>query len=225
MLSRVALKQASVLGRVAASRLPRVAAPVAFKAVSIDGESCDRPFHANVAARFELIHRRLASTAAAVRPVEEEDEFFQAVETPAARQSESAVEPPASTEPLKEVARFASLRGSISYDTLKALTVRPFKLVEMSEVQRRVLGLLPELVGGSKRAEDQPQAGEQVEAATEAREQGEESRKEDLLVKAKTGTGKTIVSGPCQICNANGIGILGTCARRTYQPDRRLGKI
>jgi ATP-dependent RNA helicase MSS116 len=144
-------------------------------------------------ARLDRVRRTLATSAAAEREVEEEEDFFapsDAAETPS---TTPTTPEKAEKAPRKELARFSSLRGSISYDTLKALTVRPFKFVAMSEVQRRVLGLLPELVGGTKRAHDQPVAGEVVEASEQVRESGETTRKEDLLVKAKTGTGKTIV--------------------------------
>lgn len=67
---------------------------------------------------------------------------------------------------------FASMKGHISYPTWKALTVKPFAYTEMSPVQQRVLHLLPEL------------ADAQVEMA--------DGQGRDMLVKAKTGTGKTI---------------------------------
>lgn len=60
----------------------------------------------------------------------------------------------------------------------------------MSEVQKRVLSLMPGLTGSKLRGqarEDVEQKGEDVEKA----EKGE--GRTDLLVKARTGTGKTIV--------------------------------
>ena len=82
---------------------------------------------------------------------------------------------------------FQSLKGAVHPQTVKALTVKPFKFEHMSEVQRRVLTRLPELAGASK--------------------DGKPVEREDLLVKAKTGTGKTIVSSfqkvkysPSDIC-------------------------
>lgn len=68
---------------------------------------------------------------------------------------------------------FASLENKIHPQTLATLTGPPFNFKNMSSVQARVLSLLPELVG-----EQEPH--------------GEEGGKRDLLVKARTGTGKTI---------------------------------
>ncbi|PWN91680.1 DEAD-domain-containing protein [Acaromyces ingoldii] len=77
----------------------------------------------------------------------------------------------ASTEKPPKDESFASLKPYISYPTWKALTVKPFGYKTMSDVQTRVLHLLPEL------------------ADTKAtQEQG----RHDLLVKARTGTGKTL---------------------------------
>lgn len=70
---------------------------------------------------------------------------------------------------------FTTLKGKISHDTLKAITVRPFQLKYMSAVQTEVLPLLPELVEPYSSAEN-----------------GETQPVRDLLVKAKTGTGKTL---------------------------------
>jgi ATP-dependent RNA helicase MSS116 len=75
----------------------------------------------------------------------------------------------------------------------------------MSEVQKRVLALMPELAGGkpknSAEAEMEGQEGDEViqtniagkKVSTAAR------GKHDLLVKAKTGTGKTIVRVMCDL--------------------------
>lgn len=70
---------------------------------------------------------------------------------------------------------FASLRGSISDNTLKALTHRPFTLTHMSPVQAAVLPLLPKLSDPHEPSID-----------------ADASPPRDLLVKAKTGTGKTL---------------------------------
>jgi len=106
--------------------------------------------------------------------------------------------PAESSTPAIQLTPFTSLKGKVDHDILKALTVRPFQLTAMSEVQKRVLALMPELSGGKPKA-----------SAVEAEEGGEEVMqtnvlgqkvssaargKHDLLVKAKTGTGKTIVS-------------------------------
>ncbi|MCO5549639.1 hypothetical protein L7F22_003112 [Adiantum nelumboides] len=70
---------------------------------------------------------------------------------------------------------YASLKPYIAYDTWKALTNKPFNFKEMSEVQQRVLGLLPDLADPfNEKPMPDNQGGR------------------DLLVKAKTGTGKTI---------------------------------
>ncbi|SNX84046.1 related to RNA helicase [Melanopsichium pennsylvanicum] len=71
---------------------------------------------------------------------------------------------------------FASLKNSIHASIHKALTVRPFAYTEMSAVQQSVLHLLPELASG---------VGESAAPMPDG--QGR-----DMLVKAKTGTGKTI---------------------------------
>lgn len=77
----------------------------------------------------------------------------------------------------------------MDHDTLKSLTFKPFNLIAMSEVQKRVLGRMPELAGG-KTAMSIVNAETPEETA--AREEREKHGREDLLVKAKTGTGKTI---------------------------------
>lgn len=69
--------------------------------------------------------------------------------------------------------KFETLQDAVSVRTLKALTGDPFRLVHMSPVQARVLPLLPGLV--------QPPASD-----------GEHKGPRDLMVKARTGTGKTL---------------------------------
>ncbi|KAN0129725.1 P-loop containing nucleoside triphosphate hydrolase protein [Lactarius tabidus] len=68
---------------------------------------------------------------------------------------------------------FATLRTQLTPDTLRAITDKPFKHVNMSPVQAAVLPLLPELARPYD--EDEPLGSPR-----------------DLLVKAKTGTGKTL---------------------------------
>jgi ATP-dependent RNA helicase MSS116, mitochondrial len=72
---------------------------------------------------------------------------------------------------------FSSLKGSINHDTLKAIVTRPFNLTRMSVVQAEVLPLLPHIA--EPYSPDPPTDG---------------SRRppRDLLVKARTGTGKTL---------------------------------
>ncbi|OCF37370.1 RNA helicase [Kwoniella heveanensis BCC8398] len=99
--------------------------------------------------------------------------------------SSSAAASSSKTGPAVEIVPFESLKGRIDHDTLKALTFKPFQLKAMSEVQKRVLGLMPHLAGGQLRGD--------ARAAAEAEGKPLEGKeREDLLVKAKTGTGKTI---------------------------------
>ena len=137
------------------------------------------------------------------------EEFFDAPETSLRHtpDTEAASQPvpprpePESTGPKVNLVPFETLRGRISYDTLKALTFKPFQLTAMSEVQRRVLKFMPYLAGGKLKSiakEDHmkiPKDEDPVhEAVVEEEEEGMARGREDLLVKAKTGTGKTIVS-------------------------------
>lgn len=68
---------------------------------------------------------------------------------------------------------FQTLEGVIAEQTLQAITSRPFRLTNMTPVQEEVLGLLPGLA-----------------ALPEQRKNSDQPR--DLLVRAKTGTGKTL---------------------------------
>ncbi len=133
------------------------------------------------------LRRSLAALATAHKPIDSE------ADTEADVSSPSSADDPARA--------FAALKGKISYDTLKALTVRPFAFTQMSDVQARVLGMMPGLIGVAPRG-----AAAEVEGQVQA--QGEEAQgedaapapaaptpaptKQDLLVKAKTGTGKTV---------------------------------
>ncbi|WWC59309.1 uncharacterized protein I303_101860 [Kwoniella dejecticola CBS 10117] len=124
-------------------------------------------------------------------PKAEDDGFFAPSLTESSRSqassASSAVPPEGSsrTGPAVDIVPFESLKGKIDHDTLKALTFKPFQLKAMSEVQKRVLGLMPSLGGGRLKG----QAREDAEAVGQVEEAKE---REDLLVKAKTGTGKTI---------------------------------
>jgi ATP-dependent RNA helicase MSS116 len=99
--------------------------------------------------------------------------------------------PPAasSTGPATQLVPFATLKDRLKYHTLQAVTFRPFNLTAMSEVQRRVLSLMPELAGGKMTAEA---IARETPEETKAREAREKAGRQDLLVKAKTGTGKTL---------------------------------
>ncbi|KAH9049314.1 DEAD-domain-containing protein [Lactarius hengduanensis] len=68
---------------------------------------------------------------------------------------------------------FTTLRTKLTPDTLRAITEKPFTHVHMSSVQEAVLPLLPEL-------------------ARPYNEDEQHGPPRDLLVKAKTGTGKTL---------------------------------
>ena len=97
---------------------------------------------------------------------------------------------------------FDSLRRKVNHDTIKALTLRPFRFANMSEVQYRVLSQMPEIAGIMARPpsgmspkqwlESLPEGSEEWKTLKDKIENGVE--KKDMLVKAKTGTGKTIVS-------------------------------
>lgn len=101
--------------------------------------------------------------------VEEFDRPIDASKLPKPKLEHSAIE---SDQP-----EFSSLKGKISYDTLKAITVKPMKLTHMSPVQAAVFPLLPQL------AEPYDPEATFEDGAKPPR---------DLLVKAKTGTGKTL---------------------------------
>ncbi|KAJ7868608.1 P-loop containing nucleoside triphosphate hydrolase protein [Mycena olivaceomarginata] len=68
---------------------------------------------------------------------------------------------------------FSELRGKITKETLDAITVKPFRLQNMSPVQAEVLPMLPGL-------------------AEPFTPENSETHVRDLLVRAKTGTGKTL---------------------------------
>ena len=77
------------------------------------------------------------------------------------------------TNPNADQPMFSTLQDVVAPSTLKALTKGPFRLVHMSPVQAAVLPLLPGLV-------------QRDESSTE------EDTRTDLMVKARTGTGKTL---------------------------------
>lgn len=95
---------------------------------------------------------------------------------------EDPIEAAATSEktPADERTSFETLKGVIHNDTWKAITVKPFQHTHMTPVQQTVLSLLPELArphNAVLTAED----GSPVKQPTR-----------DLLVKARTGTGKTL---------------------------------
>lgn len=116
------------------------------------------------------------------------DSAFSAPELTAEEIKTKVKESPA-TANTTDLVPFQSLKGRMDPDLLKALTVKPFNLVAMSEVQKRTLSRMPELAGGrTQKSVIENETAEQKEA----RELREKRGREDLLVKAKTGTGKTI---------------------------------
>lgn len=153
---------------------------------------------------FASLQTRFYSPAPRLAETEPEEDFYGAPDAepiaPHTTDTEIANEPTprAPTGPKVELVPFETLRGKINYDTLKALTFKPFQLTAMSEVQKRVLKLMPYLSGGKLRGvarEEAKHDGEEVkENEVEEDKEGERRGREDLLVKAKTGTGKTIVS-------------------------------
>ncbi|ORX38845.1 P-loop containing nucleoside triphosphate hydrolase protein [Kockovaella imperatae] len=82
-----------------------------------------------------------------------------------------------------DIVPFESLQGRINPNILKALVFKPFQLSAMSKVQKRVLKLMPWLVGGQYAEDD---SGDP--SIEEVKKRG----RQDLVVKAKTGTGKTL---------------------------------
>jgi hypothetical protein len=133
-----------------------------------------------------------------------DSEFFTDASTPKQSSGPSSVPesdvPAGPSTPAIELTPFTSLKGKVDYDILKALTVRPFQLTAMSEVQKRVLAMMPELAGGKPKRTASGEEGEapEVEELLQVNAVGQKVStaargKHDLLVKAKTGTGKTIV--------------------------------
>ncbi|EPQ32295.1 uncharacterized protein PFL1_06833 [Pseudozyma flocculosa PF-1] len=125
---------------------------------------------------------RVFSTYTTLREQEREQQLEEGAQASAVPELQPADQSgPESREPTYKPPRvkdstFDSMKGHISYPTWKALTVKPFGYKDMSLVQEKVLHLLPEL----------------AENLTKDSAPMEDGRGRDLLVKAKTGTGKTI---------------------------------
>lgn len=96
--------------------------------------------------------------------------------------SKKAKGPPYKKEPGPLDDTFASLKHRIKYTIWSALVNKPFGFKTMSAVQKEVLGLLPELADPAARGGP----------AMDSRSVEDHQKATDLLVKAKTGTGKTI---------------------------------
>lgn len=92
---------------------------------------------------------------------------LQRIERPASVHS-----PSTATERVSDTRSFDSLKGKISNDTLKALISKPFNLKQMTLVQSLVTELFPDL--------SDPFTSAKPDTAR------------DLLVRARTGTGKTL---------------------------------
>ncbi|ODN94369.1 RNA helicase [Cryptococcus wingfieldii CBS 7118] len=174
MLPRLALARApvSLLSRSAVLSRSLIRAPILSRSVP------------QVQSLSSILSARGYSVAAQGKP---EDDFFASEGDAPAPTSLRQDSKPIEAEEVDNTASFDSLKGRMNHDTLKSLTFKPFKFVTMSEVQKRVLGLLPELAGGKLRGPAKEAAEEQGEPLID-----ETRLREDLLVKAKTGTGKTV---------------------------------
>ncbi|KAM0791043.1 hypothetical protein ACM66B_004339 [Microbotryomycetes sp. NB124-2] len=82
---------------------------------------------------------------------------------------------------------FQQIKQNLNHDVFKAITVRPFKYSNMSDVQSEVLSLLPRLA--SSPAATTAAAATDNDATVDA---NPIEAAQDLLVRAKTGTGKTL---------------------------------
>jgi ATP-dependent RNA helicase MSS116 len=151
---------------------------------------------ASAVSRHTALLRSASSAAALAKPDVDSPSWEEYAEQPqvdtSAQVSELPVEDPIA--PPNPRLPFSILKRRVNHDSLKALQKRPFNFEYMSEVQERVLSLMPDLVG----FEERPPHG--VSKAEWDAQKPEEERnlppptKKDLLVKAKTGTGKTVVS-------------------------------
>lgn len=174
MLPRTIIARAAPLARTAAIRSARsVIARPATAAFAAQSNLALQRYAAQLSARFS------SSAAALAEREPEEDEadvsHYSSGSTSASAgpsSSSSVDDAEIVDEDLQERVPFQSLQGVVASPLVRALTVKPFKFEHMSEVQRRVLTLLPDLAGTGKN--------------------GQETKRDDLLVKAKTGTGKTV---------------------------------
>lgn len=98
-----------------------------------------------------------------------------------------AIETPPVGDNIDNTRAFASLEGKINPFIVEALTGEPFNYETMSEVQYQVTKHIDEIVAPVKGTAPLP--GAQVEAENDA---ATSKGPTDLLVKAKTGTGKTL---------------------------------
>lgn len=166
------------------------------------------PLHVLILRSSTVIHQTNTLRSYSALPQlkqEEEDDFFGDLLEPSASTS-SRVEMPAESstsrpepitnqipvqpiKPLVNLTPFTSLKGRINHDVLKALTVKPFQLTAMSEVQKRVLNLMPELSGGRLHGDARIAVEAAAEAAQAAGEEvsAEPRGRDDLLVKVSLG--------------------------------------
>ncbi|GJN93328.1 hypothetical protein Rhopal_006375-T1 [Rhodotorula paludigena] len=102
--------------------------------------------------------------------------FSSTVPAPVASTPDATTSPAASApapEPAQPPRTYASIKASLHAPVYRAVTEKPFKYETMTDVQAAVLSRLPRLSSS-------PEQGDAIEAA------------QDLLVRAKTGTGKTL---------------------------------
>ncbi|GAA5937231.1 hypothetical protein JCM3775_001586 [Rhodotorula graminis] len=114
--------------------------------------------------------RALYSTEAPLTPTSPLADVALSSAAPVDAPLESAAAPP-------QTKTYKSIQASLHAPVYRAITEKPFKYETMSDVQAEVLARLPRLSASPKRFDT---AGTEIEAA------------QDLLVRAKTGTGKTL---------------------------------
>ena len=176
-----------------ASRRGAVASVSAYRSLqTLSARSASAPLRNALTPRLVPVFPRFASTAA--REVEPETEEVEERNGESIKAAGEGAKPEAKQD--VKLIPFDTLRGYINDDTLKALTFKPFTLSAMSEVQRRVLRLMPYLSGGTVEsvARQRELDGVPLQYTAVENEELKARGRQDLLVKAKTGTGKTIVS-------------------------------
>ncbi|KIS72238.1 uncharacterized protein UMAG_00652 [Mycosarcoma maydis] len=130
--------------------------------------------HPGLSQAFRGLSQSTKATEAATAAATSTKEPFELENVAATDSSESEISQQ-STKRIKDET-FASLKGSVNPSILKALTVKPFAYTNMSAVQQSVLHLLPEI----------------ADSVGESAAPMPDGQGRDMLVKAKTGTGKTI---------------------------------
>lgn len=113
----------------------------------------------------------------ALRGVDSADNEFGEEEIAYADPDAATDDSPVGGEHLDGTVPFESIKSNVSQETYSALTDRPMRLTTMTPVQAQVMALLPDLAA--------------PHAPVETNEVALKGRK-DLLIQAKTGTGKTL---------------------------------